>query len=191
MLREAAALPLELSGLAHVPASEVALASEFSSISGGSSTIFRVEGSRASVAERVEAIRMHYRDRDSFLVDRLSSRALWAAVRDLVFFANEPGPVWRLALPPAAAELVASEIGARAWVADWGGGLLYCLMHEAPTAEAALVRSAVRRFGGHATLMRASEEVRWQTEVFEPMAAPLADLTARLKRAFDPNGVLN
>jgi glycolate oxidase FAD binding subunit len=191
LLREAAALPLDLSGLAHVPPSSVGLAGEFSKITGGAATILRVEGTRASVAERVEALRMQYRDRDSFLVDRLSSKALWLAVRDLSFFADVAGPVWRVALPPSAAEAVAGEIGARAWFADWGGGLLYCLTNDTPTAEAPLVRAAVRRFGGHATLLRASEEVRAQSDVFEPMNATTAQLTTRLKQAFDPGGVLN
>ena len=191
LLREAAALPLDLSGLAHVPATASMLTREFAGISGGSATILRVEGTRASVAERVEALRMHYRDRDSFLVDRLSSRALWIAVRDLSFFVTASGPVWRIALPPSDADAVASEIGARAWMADWGGGLLYCLMNDTPTAEAALVRAAVRRCGGHATLMRAAPEVRAQTDVFEPMSPVQAQLTQRLKEAFDPAGVLN
>jgi glycolate oxidase FAD binding subunit len=191
LLREAAQLPLDLSGLAHVPANAISLTSEFTKITGGAATILRIEGTRASVAERVEALRMQYRDRNSFLVDRLSSKALWIAVRDLSFFADTPGPVWRVAIPPSAAEAVASEIGARAWFADWGGGMLYCLTNDTPTAEAPLVRAAVRRFGGHATLLRASHEMRLQADVFEPLGATQAQLTQRLKQAFDPGAVLN
>jgi glycolate oxidase FAD binding subunit len=39
--------------------------------------------------------------------------------------------------------------------------------------------------------MRASEDVRRATEVFEPQPAPLAALSARVKESFDPRHILN
>ena len=45
--------------------------------------------------------------------------------------------------------------------------------------------------GGHATLIRASAEMRATLPVFEPQPKPLAELSARLKAAFDPLGLLN
>jgi glycolate oxidase FAD binding subunit len=44
----------------------------------------------------------------------------------------------------------------------------------------------VRELGGHATLYRGHGGA-----AFEPLEGPLAALTARVKAAFDPNGVLN
>jgi glycolate oxidase FAD binding subunit len=40
-------------------------------------------------------------------------------------------------------------------------------------------------------LLRASAEVRAQVDVFEPLGTTAAELTARLKGAFDPGAVLN
>ena len=48
-----------------------------------------------------------------------------------------------------------------------------------------------RARGGHATLVRASAKIRAAVDVFEPEAAPVAALTARLRAEFDPKGVLN
>jgi glycolate oxidase FAD binding subunit len=49
----------------------------------------------------------------------------------------------------------------------------------------------VRGSGGHATLVRASAELRRTVPVFEPQAAPVAALSARLKDEFDPGRILN
>jgi len=47
------------------------------------------------------------------------------------------------------------------------------------------VRAAARAHGGHAALFRGDGPA------FAPLEGPLAALTARIKAAFDPNGVLN
>ncbi len=57
------------------------------------------------------------------------------------------------ALRRAAAPLVAHFY-------DWAGGLLWLRVEAAPGAHAARVRSDCRLYGGHATLIRASEVVR-------------------------------
>jgi glycolate oxidase FAD binding subunit len=44
---------------------------------------------------------------------------------------------------------------------------------------------------GYATLVRAPEALRRAVEPFEPQPPPLRALTARIKRSFDPKGVLN
>ena len=54
-----------------------------------------------------------------------------------------------------------------------------------------VVREAVGKVGGHATLVRAPDHVRLAVEVFEPQPPPVMDLTRRLKANFDPEGILN
>ena len=53
------------------------------------------------------------------------------------------------------------------------------------------MRGRVNAAGGHATLLRASEEVRRNVDVFHPQPAGLAALGERVRRSFDPKGVLN
>jgi glycolate oxidase FAD binding subunit len=53
------------------------------------------------------------------------------------------------------------------------------------------VRSTLAATGGHATLIRAPAAVRAAVDVFTPEPAPLAALTARVRKGFDPQGVLN
>jgi glycolate oxidase FAD binding subunit len=54
-----------------------------------------------------------------------------------------------------------------------------------------LVRATVAAAGGYATLVRAPAAVRAAVEVFTPEPGPLAALTARIRKSFDPQGVLN
>jgi glycolate oxidase FAD binding subunit len=74
---------------------------------------------------------------------------------------------------------------------DWGGGLIWAALPPKPDAWAALVRGRVDAVGGHATLLRASEEVRRNVDVFHPQHAGLAGLSERVRHSFDPKNILN
>ena len=101
--------------------------------------------------------------------------------------------LWRLSVPPAAAsELVdwtASVTSERLF--DWAGGLIWLAPKDDWAREAATIREALAGRGGHATLMRAPTWLRREVDPFEPQPAPLRALTERVKRSFDPRGVLN
>jgi glycolate oxidase FAD binding subunit len=74
---------------------------------------------------------------------------------------------------------------------DWGGGLIWAALPPKPDAQAALVRERVNAVGGHATLLRASDEVRRNVDVFHPLPDGVAALGERVRQSFDPKGVLN
>ena len=69
---------------------------------------------------------------------------------------------------------------------DWGGGLLWMLAPEGTD-----LRARLGDFGGHATLVRASEATRAALEVFQPEPAPVAAISGGLRAQFDPRGILN
>ena len=73
---------------------------------------------------------------------------------------------------------------------DWGGGLIWLACGDDPGA-ASVIRAAVTRHGGHATLIRAQPLVRGVIDTFHPEPAPLAALSRRVKASFDPKAVLN
>jgi len=74
---------------------------------------------------------------------------------------------------------------------DWGGGLIWAALPPKPDAQAALVRQRVGAAGGHASLIRASEETRRNIDVFHPQAAGIAALSQRVRNSFDPKIILN
>lgn len=170
--------PAEVSGAAHLPAAAAGrppLKGELAV------TALRLEGFAGSLAVRAEAL---IADLKPFgrtdLLDAPHSRAFWAQVREVEAFQKDPRPLWRLSAPPAEGWRVGEAALGEA-LYDWGGGLVWLLS----SADPAAVRAAARAMGGHATLYRGDGPA------FAPLLGPLAALTARVKAAFDPAGVLN
>jgi glycolate oxidase FAD binding subunit len=109
-------------------------------------------------------------------------------------FAGSDRPLWRISTTPSRAArlvaIIARTLDIRV-AYDWSGGLIW--LETPPTSDAGTVeiRRAIAEYGGHATLIRADRATRASVEVFQPLDPPLAALTARLKAAFDPAGILN
>jgi glycolate oxidase FAD binding subunit len=49
----------------------------------------------------------------------------------------------------------------------------------------------LKSLGGHATLVRGSEELRQSMPVFQPQANRLTAISKALRQQFDPSGILN
>ena len=178
--------PYSVTGAAHVPGEGAATAQ----------TLIRLEGFADSLAYRFDRLAT---DLAAFgKVERAGadqSASLWRQVRDLALLdAPATAPVWRVSVKPSAGPAVAAA-ARRAFpcrvLYDWGGGLVWIAGGEGDDAGAAVIRAAAKAAGGYATLVRAAPAVRLSVEVFEPLPAPLMDLTRRLKESFDPAAILN
>ncbi len=193
----------EVSAAAHLPEAAAKRSGvEYVSGTGVSVTAVRVEGPGPSVEHRCKALRALLKD--SGEMEELhseNSATLWREVRDVQLLdvgqnGGQDGDqqVWRLSVPPSEGAGVvaglAQELDAQA-LYDWGGGLIWLAHAARPDAGHDLVRRALAETGGHATLVRASAEVRGRVPVFEPQSGALAELTARVKEGFDPHGILN
>jgi glycolate oxidase FAD binding subunit len=192
-MTEALGSSVEASGACHLPAGFAVPGKS----AADSVTALRLEGVAPSVESRLAQLRhMLERAGAHVVLDREASLAMWTAVRDLhPFFETEPCSVWRLSVPPASGAAVLERVEqavphTRSFL-DWGGGLLWLLLPEAPDAHAPAVRAALKECGGHATLIRADESVRASIPVFQPQPDALAALSKRVKRQFDPEDVLN
>ncbi|GEL39820.1 2-hydroxy-acid oxidase [Methylorubrum extorquens] len=180
--------PFELTGAAHWPAGI-----------GGSEprTLMRVEGFAKSVDYRLgELRRLLRRYGAAQVVEGDESAALWRAVRDATPLAEpREAAIWRISTAPtrgpAVTAAIAAERAAR-WFYDWGGGLIWLATDASDDAGAAVIRAAVKAAGsGHATLVRAPENLRAAVPVFEPLPEPLMRITAGIKAAHDPAGIFN
>lgn len=194
--------PFDVSAAAHVPPS--ALRAEIPGLDQLGSpreaiTLLRLEGILASASHRAASLA---RTLEPFgkaeIVEDAASAEAWRAIRDVLPFAARGPlgvwPVWRIVCPPAAGaglgRALARETGGEL-IYDWGGGLIWAALPPKADAQAALVRSHADAAGGHAMLLRASEDVRRDVDVFQPLATGLAALSERVRRSFDPKGVLN
>jgi glycolate oxidase FAD binding subunit len=185
--------PAEVTGAAHLPASLAARA-PLNAAPGGAVTAIRVEGVAPGMAPSASAIRAALPGL-AFVseLDAAASAAMWRWIRSAGAFAGDARQVWRLSLAPMSGPTAVAAIGevieAEAFY-DWGGGLVWLACADDPGA-ASVVRGAVKRLGGHATLVRASPFVRSAVGAFHPEPRALAALSRRIKAGFDPNGVLN
>lgn len=179
--------PFEVSGAAHLPGD----------IAGGAPrTLLRIEHFADSVEYRIGALAgLLAKFGAARRLDEGQSAAEWRAIRDVAALA-QPGDhaVWRISTAPTRAPALVAAIrerlAARCFY-DWGGGLVWLACAADGDCGAAAVRGALAASGGHATLVRAPEEARARIDVFQPQGAALMKLTAGIKAAFDPDGVLN
>ena len=186
----------EVSGAAHMPAGVAARSAvSYVADAGAAVSAVRVEGFPASVEARCAALRaLLGRFGPVEELHSANSATLWREIRDVRAFAEDEGPLWRLSVPPASGAAAAAHVADAADVRalfDWGGGLVWLAVDGAEDAGEAAVRAAAKAAGGHATLVRADAPMRAARAVFQPQTTGLAALSARIKRAFDPAGVLN
>jgi glycolate oxidase FAD binding subunit len=194
--------PFDVSGAAHVPKSALrdgagalgSLGSPREAL-----TLVRLEGITASAAHRAASLaKLLSRFGTADIVEDERSVAVWEAVRDVEPFAAKgplgAWPVWRIVCPPASGgalgERLVRETGGDV-LYDWGGGLIWAAMPPKPDAQAALVRERAAAAGGHAMLLRASDAVRGQVDVFQPATEGVRALGERIRQSFDPKGILN
>ena len=194
--------PFDVSGAAHVPGSVFHVAAtELGDLGspGEAVTLLRLEGILASVVHRAAALgKLLAPFGAAQVLEDAASATVWSSVRDVVPFAANGAlgawPVWRIVCPPASGgalgERLARDSGGEV-IYDWGGGLIWAALPPRPDAQVALVRQRVNAVGGHATLVRGSDELRRNVDVFHPQPAGLAALSERVRQSFDPKNILN
>lgn len=146
--------------------------------------LVRLEGSEAAVNASIKRI-------GGFELEADDADERWLAIREQThaFFTPRTAetPLWRVSLPPTAPPLDAGALGFSDTIVEWNGGVRWIWT----AADAALVRDAAARLGGHATLWRASDESKTRHGVFSPLAPAVMDIHRRLKATFDPDGLFN
>ncbi|MBH5391108.1 FAD-binding protein [Bradyrhizobium diversitatis] len=194
--------PFDVSGAAHLPKSvSRARIGGIDDIAGQGEalTALRLEGITASAAHRAGSLRELLAPfGTATLVEDGASAALWAAIRDVLPFAASGArgawPVWRIVCPPASGAALGTQLARETGgdlIYDWGGGLIWAAVPPKPDAHAPAVRERTSAVGGHATLIRATEDVRRTIDVFQPQAPGIAALSERVRASFDPKTILN
>jgi glycolate oxidase FAD binding subunit len=145
----------------------------------------RIEGHEQQVAYRRIRVQELLADSEPNILPEADSRAVWKRLRDMAHFHGLEMPLWRILVKPSeAAPTVAAleDLGGITSI-DWGGALIwYC-----GGADAVAVRTASGR--GYATLVRRGKFLL--SEMFAPLPAKVAALSAGLRKTFDPAGILN
>lgn len=187
VLSAALGSPYDVTGAAHLPAG----------LGAGAQTLIRLEGLAFSVDHRAgELRRLLRRAGPADLIEGEASAAIWRAVRDVEpLIEPTDNAVWRISTAPTRGPDLAGVVGrllpGSRWYFDWGGGLVWLSCPPGKDAGSAAIRAAIHQYGGHATLIRAPDEIRAVVEVFQSESEPLRKLTLGLKASFDPKSIFN
>jgi glycolate oxidase FAD binding subunit len=190
--------PHEVSAAAHLPAAAAARSAVLQSAGiAGAATTIRLEGPHRSVAFRVDALEplLEAYGPRARLGD-LDTEAFWTEIGAVQPLLGPARCIWRLCPPPAQAPAFVADLKTQLPEAeviyDWGGGLVWlALEDDQEDGGASLIREALKRRGGHATLIAAPAALRAATPVFDPLTTPLKALHDRIKSGFDPLGLFN
>jgi glycolate oxidase FAD binding subunit len=176
--------PFHVTGAAHLPAG-----------TSEALTLLRLEGVKVSVEDRLAALaRLLAPHGAAEMLAAGPAADLWRDIRDAAPL-TEPreAAIWRLSVAPTrAAKIIAAlseRVKARHFY-DWGGGLIWVAVEPGTDARAGDIRAALAG-AGHASLVRAPEEIRARFEVFEPLSEPLMKITRGIKASFDPERLIN
>jgi glycolate oxidase FAD binding subunit len=112
-------------------------------------------------------------------------QGFWVDLREQqnsFFHSGEPisHTVWRLSVPSSAPPLALRG----AQLIEWGGAQRWLKTDE----DAANIRAAADKAGGHATLFRGGDK---RAGVFHPLAPAVVKIHRNLKAGFDPSGIFN
>lgn len=179
----------EPSGLAHLPAGLTITAAGAAAV-GRSLTALRVEGPEPSVVHRSDALAA---GGALGILEPEASRAFWTAVKEL-----EPLPLgpkerlWRFSTAPRSGPRLGQRLGELPGVRlfyDWGGALLWAVVPA--RHKPATLHKLAREVGGHAQIVRPATEGPREEPPFTELPPGQQRLAANLKRAFDPQRILN
>ncbi len=157
-------------------------------------TLLRIEGFSDQVDYRLEKLRALVAPKsDAKIIDGTEHMALWRSIRDVKFIDTPDAVVWRISVKPSDAPSVATYLKTMNanLLLDWGGGLIWAEIPGESIESALNIRKLVREKGGHAMLIRASENLRNKASSFQPEPKGVATLSACIRKKFDPDGILN
>ena len=192
----ALATPFEITGAVHLEASLVErLWHDIFRNAGSSVTALRLENFSNFMTRRLEKLQEKLKTYgEVHVASNADSLAFWSELQKLSPMVDRNEQLWRISTMPNKGALLVSDIQrymeAEAYF-DWAGGLIWLSIPQVADAGASDIRRVLAAHGGHATLVRASDEVRGNVEVFQPLDHGTERMTRNLKQAFDPAGVLN
>jgi glycolate oxidase FAD binding subunit len=193
MLRKAASLALEPTGLAYLPAavcreSPAMIDAALAQTNGVA--LIRVEGAADPIIDKLARLRNIFSKQDIVTLEDDVGDALFGEIGCGTPFAERDTDIWRLSVPATSVYDAVSESEAQFWYADWAGEVLWLALPASPDIDERL-RKITAKFGGHAMLFRADKNARARLATFEPEPPARAALSRAVKAAFDPLRILN
>ena len=187
LFHEALKTPFDITGAAYVSGEN-------------SGAMLRIEGFEASVRYRMNALKERLSDRlkdhEINEFEGEASHGLWRAIRDVDLLNKDTiKSIWKISTKPSVGARVINAVCremAASYVLDWAGGLVWLGVHDdLHDGGAQQIRHIVDQVGGHATLMKATDDVRRTTDIHHPRNSGVGMIEKLIKQRFDPANILN
>jgi glycolate oxidase FAD binding subunit len=181
LLRRVWQSPLEATALCYLPASAPLRALGYV---GEGAAIIRLEGADDPLKEKIAALRTI-----APRAQEIDAPEIFAAIANGEVFLTQACDIWRAFVPPSEAARTLRAAAPHVWQADQASGLLW--IGVPPEGDGSGLRALCEESGGHAVLLRASEETRNRIAPFPRETKARMALTKSVKAAFDPLGIFN
>lgn len=181
LLRRVWQSPLEATGLAYVPAS-IPL-TQLGYVGEGAALI-RLEGAHEPLKEKIAALVAITPS-----AQQIEASNVFGFISSGAISAGQACDIWRVSVPPSEAASIVRHMGSAFFAADWAGGSLWIGLEAG--GNGAALRALCERAGGHATLVKADEEIRQRVAPFTPEPPARRALTKAVKAGFDPQTIFN
>lgn len=194
LVRDSLKMPMEVQAASVV---DRVCAQELGIGEGVSVAMLRLEGDGYSLDYRQSELQAAFPGAAMTVLSPAQADHAWSSLRDGLVFADSPGAVWRISLPPASADAFISAVKSEVTIArcygDWAGGLVWLqLADDVKTPEHEVIRRHLAtQGGGHATLMRSAAGESNDPAGFEPLSDPIMKFQQKIMQAFDPGNILN
>ncbi|MBL4739423.1 MAG: FAD-binding protein [Sneathiella sp.] len=197
IMRDALSSVHEVSAAAYMPA-VIATKTGIDYLEGDAPAVaLKIEGPAPSVEYRCTALLKLFEGQGH--VEELHghrSRALWKYLSDVrPFSENLKSNIWKISIPPSNApayvKAISSALSGLEYFLDWAGGLVWVSVPEGiENAGNTIIRKNLKG-SGHATLIRASEQLRKEIPPFQPQNPVIAKISERIREGYDPQRILN
>lgn len=199
LLTDIISTPCETSGLAYLPEPALtAIQPNEVSFPGASLTLIRLEGTRLSVDERLQAISKQLPESyENSVLEQAESVATWSCVRDVtpLHDTRRTPVILRISVPPASTPALTrslDRLDGCIWYLDAAGSWLWVGLRQAGAEEQLDdVRREVNKTGGTTTLYRAPTAMKRKRGIYSFPDEAIRRLNEKIRNSFDPGNIFN
>ena len=159
----------------------------------GSLTALRIEGTKKSVNERMENLKEELKviETSISVLETLQSEIFWKKIRNLEFFSLTKNNIIRIVIPPSECVKLIYELPKKfKYFLDWGGAVIWMEACEISEQMFESIRKKVVKHDGYVSMIKNSGHLPYVEDVFTINNVRF-DISQRIKKSFDPKGILN
>ena len=159
----------------------------------GSFLALRIEGDKLSINERIKSLKeeLELNMLKTSILDVHQSNPFWRKINNLELFKQMENSLLRVVIPPSKGMKLMQYLGNQyKYYIDWCGSLYWIEVDSKKNMQIVEIKKLIKEFGGYLTIIKTSSEYDFEESIFTVDDARLL-ISKKIKKSFDPKGVLN